>query len=137
MQLPRMIEIEQKLYAKRVKDIDGAVRRAWDAAGIAAKLTRSTRVAITVGSRGIDNIVAITRALVGLAKAAGAKPFIIPAMGSHGGATPAGQTELLASLGVTPESVGAPITVAASGAICLIVSSYLILRTKSRTSPIL
>jgi hypothetical protein len=109
MQLPRMIEIEQKLYAKRVKDIDGAVRRAWNAAGIAAKLTRSTRVAITVGSRGIDNIVAITRALVGLAKAAGAKPFIIPAMGSHGGATPAGQTELLASLGVTPESVGAPI----------------------------
>ncbi len=109
MLLPRMIEIEQKLYAKRVGDIDAAVRRAWDDAGIARKLPRRGRIAITVGSRGIDNIPAITGAIVDLVKAAGAKPFVIPAMGSHGGATPEGQTELLASLGVTPDSVGAPI----------------------------
>ncbi len=109
MQFPRMIEIEQKLYAKRVGDIDRAVRRAWDAAGIARKLPRGGHIAITAGSRGIDNIAAITRALVGLAREAGGKPFILPAMGSHGGATPAGQTQVLASLGITPDSVGAPI----------------------------
>ena len=109
MQLPRMIEIEQKLYARRVTDIAKAVRRAWDSAGLARRITRGGRIAITAGSRGIDNIPAITRALVELVRAAGARPFILPAMGSHGGATPAGQTELLASLGITPESVGAPI----------------------------
>jgi hypothetical protein len=104
-----MIEIEQKLYARRVTDIAKAVRRAWDSAGLARRITRGGRIAITAGSRGIDNIPAITRALVELVRAAGARPFILPAMGSHGGATPAGQTELLASLGITPESVGAPI----------------------------
>ena len=109
MQLPRMIEIEQKLYARRVTDIAKAVRRAWDSAGLARRITSGGRIAITAGSRGIDNIPAITRALVELVRAAGARPFILPAMGSHGGATPAGQTELLASLGITPESVGAPI----------------------------
>jgi hypothetical protein len=73
-------------------------------------------VAITAGSRGIVNIAAIARALVEIAKAAGAKPFILPAMGSHGGATPAGQTQLLASLGIRPESVGAPIRASMSTA---------------------
>jgi hypothetical protein len=109
MQLPRMIEIEQKLYAKRVKDIGKAVYEAWRAGGLSRKLPRGGRVAITAGSRGIDNIAAITRAIVELVKAAGAKPFILPAMGSHGGATLQGQTEVLASLGIAPQSVGAPI----------------------------
>ncbi|MFB3879946.1 MAG: DUF362 domain-containing protein [Armatimonadota bacterium] len=109
MQLPRMIEIEQKLYARRVTDIEKAVRRAWDLAGLARRIPSGGRIAITAGSRGIDNIPAITRAIADLVKAAGGRPFVLPAMGSHGGATPAGQTELLASLGITPESVGAPI----------------------------
>jgi hypothetical protein len=109
MQLPRMIEITQKLYAKRVKDIGKAAHEAWEAAGLARKLPRGGRVAITAGSRGIDNIAAITRAIVELVIAAGAKPFILPAMGSHGGATPEGQTKVLVSLGITPQSVGAPI----------------------------
>jgi hypothetical protein len=109
MQLPRMIEIEQKLYAKRVKDIGKAVDEAWRAGGLSRKLPRGGWVAITAGSRGIDNIAAITRAIVELVKAAGAKPFILPAMGSHGGATLEGQTEVLASLGIAPQSVGAPI----------------------------
>jgi len=109
MQLPRMVEVAQKLYAKRVKDMGKAVREAWEAAGLARKVPRGGRVAITAGSRGIDNIAAITRAIVELVRAAGAKPFVLPAMGSHGGATPDGQTQLLASLGITPQSVGAPI----------------------------
>jgi len=109
MEFPRFLEIEQKLYARRVGDIPTAVSRACAAAGLAAGVKRGDRVAITVGSRGIASIAEITRAVVAEAKALGGKPFILPAMGSHGGATAEGQTELLASLGVTPESVGAPI----------------------------
>ncbi len=109
MHLPSMIEVEQKLYSKRVTDIHRAVARAWSTAGIGAKLSRGARIAITVGSRGIDNISAITSALIVLAKEAGARPFILPAMGSHGGATPEGQKAVLASLGITSEAMGAPI----------------------------
>jgi hypothetical protein len=66
-------------------------------------------LAITVGSRGIDNIGAITTAVVDLVKESGGRPFVLPSMGSHGGATRAGQTAILRSLGVTAESVGAPV----------------------------
>ncbi len=107
MQLPRLVEVEQQLYSRRVGDIAKEVARAWHAAGCGERVRG--RIAITVGSRGIDNLTAIVKALADLIKQAGGKPFIIPSMGSHGGATPAGQTALLASLGVTPETVGAPI----------------------------
>lgn len=66
-------------------------------------------MAVGVGSRGITNIGAIVRAVLDVLRAAGAKPFIFPAMGSHGGATPEGQTEVLASYGITESSTGAPI----------------------------
>jgi len=109
MEFPRFLEIEQKLYARRVGDIPTAVSRACVASGLATRVKRGQRVAITVGSRGIANIAEITRAVVSEVKALGARPFLLPAMGSHGGATAEGQTELLASLGVTPQSAGAPI----------------------------
>jgi hypothetical protein len=67
------------------------------------------RVAVAVGSRGIDKIATVARAAVDWFKMRGADPFVIPAMGSHGGATPEGQKEVLAALGVTEQSVGAPI----------------------------
>jgi hypothetical protein len=109
MPLPRVVEIEQRLYSRRIGDIGAAVRRALAEAGFEGRLQRGDRVAITVGSRGIAKIAEIARAVVAEVKRLGGKPFILPAMGSHGGATPAGQTEVLASLGVTPESVGAAI----------------------------
>ena len=109
MQLPAFVEVEQALYSKRVADLPAAVRRAWEAVGCERRIRAGDRVAITVGSRGIDNLATIVGLLVETLKEAGAKPFILPAMGSHGGATAAGQTALLASLGVTPDSVGAPI----------------------------
>lgn len=109
MQLPRMTEIEQRLYSRRVGDIGRAVGRAWEAAAVARRIRRGGRVGITVGSRGIDSIAAVARSAADLVKQAGGKPFIIPAMGSHGGSTPAGQTAVLKALGVTPASVGAPI----------------------------
>jgi hypothetical protein len=109
MEFPRFFEFEQKLYARAVKSIPAAVASACQQASLAARITPGARVAITVGSRGIASIAEITRAVVAEVKALGGEPFILPAMGSHGGATPEGQTAILASLGVTPEAVGAPV----------------------------
>ncbi|MFC0627106.1 lactate racemase domain-containing protein [Kribbella deserti] len=67
------------------------------------------RVAVTAGSRGIRDLTVVLRAAVDWLREAGAAPFIVPAMGSHGGATAEGQREMLAGLGVTEESMGCPI----------------------------
>ncbi|MEO6725148.1 MAG: DUF2088 domain-containing protein [Blastocatellia bacterium] len=67
------------------------------------------RIAIAVGSRGIANIARITKAVAAAVKAKGGTPFILPAMGSHGGATAEGQREILASYGVTEEAMGCPV----------------------------
>lgn len=67
------------------------------------------RVAVAVGSRKIASIAALVRRVVAALAGAGAEPFVVPAMGSHGGGTAAGQREILASLGVTAEGVGAPV----------------------------
>ncbi len=112
MRLPRMAEIEQRLYSRRVDDTHAAVRRAWIAAGCGSRIRRGGRIGITVGSRGIANLTVITSSLVALVKESGGRPFILPAMGSHGGATAAGQTAVLRALGVTPRAVGAPVRAA-------------------------
>jgi hypothetical protein len=65
-----------------------------------------------VGSRGITDLPPIVAGVLEQLKAAGAQPFIIPAMGSHGGATPAGQTEILAAYGMTEAQLGVPIRAA-------------------------
>lgn len=70
------------------------------------------RVAIAVGSRGLTGLATVLAQVTGLLRARGACPFIIPAMGSHGGGTPAGQREVLAGLGVTEEAAGTPIVAA-------------------------
>lgn len=70
---------------------------------------RGQRIAITAGSRGVANIALILKTIVGILKAKGAQPFIVPAMGSHGGASAEGQKELLADYGITEESMGCPI----------------------------
>jgi hypothetical protein len=73
------------------------------------KVRRGARVGVAVGSRGIANLPVVICAVVDELRAAGARPVIIPAMGSHGGATPAGQRDVLASLEVTADSVAAPL----------------------------
>jgi hypothetical protein len=67
------------------------------------------KIAVGVGSRGISNLHSIVKAVVEVLDTAGARPFLIPAMGSHGGATPEGQAKVLAEYGITPESMGVPI----------------------------
>jgi hypothetical protein len=73
------------------------------------QLLPGARIAVTAGSRGIHDLTTVVRAAVDWLKDAGAEPFVVPAMGSHGGATAEGQREMLAGLGVTPESMGCPI----------------------------
>lgn len=77
--------------------------------GLKRPIRPKESVAIAVGSRGIDRIAQIVRALVDHLRARGADPFIVPAMGSHGGATAAGQSALLEKLGVSDQTMGAPV----------------------------
>ena len=104
--LPRFVKVRQHFEKGRIDDIAKEVRTQ-----LAPHLThlQGKRIAIGIGSRGIANIQEIARTLVDELIGAGADPFIIPTMGSHGGATASGQTEVLASYGITPESLGVPI----------------------------
>ena len=77
--------------------------------GLAAEKLRGRRIAITVGSRGIASLQEMVRAICGWLKAQGAQPFIIPAMGSHGGGTAEGQRQILAGYGITEAGVGAEV----------------------------
>lgn len=76
---------------------------------IAGLIKKDASIAIGVGSRGIDNLEVVVREVVDFVKKQGAFPFIIPAMGSHGGATAKGQEEVLAGYGITEKTVGAPV----------------------------
>ncbi len=101
-----LLEVRQTFDGPRVDDLVGATRRALEDGGLLARIGPGDSVAVGVGSRGIANIATIARATVARLKEHGAKPFVVAAMGSHGGATAKGQRELLASMGVTEESVG-------------------------------
>lgn len=85
-----------------------AIRRELDGLGLSDRLEGS-RVAVTAGSRGIDRISPVLRIVVDHLREAGADPFLVPAMGSHGGGTPEGRIALLDNLGVTERSAGAPV----------------------------
>lgn len=104
-----LLVVEQHFDAPRVDDIPAAVRRALERSGLLNRVQPGASVAVGVGSRGVRNIAIIARAVVDCLHEAGAKPFVFPAMGSHGGATAEGQRGILAELGVTEETVGAEI----------------------------
>lgn len=109
MPFPKVAKIQQDFPRPQVEDIEQTLREQFEKDEIASRIEPDKEIAITAGSRGIANIDVILRSLVTLLKEAGAVPFIVPAMGSHGGATAEGQVEVLESLGVTEESVGAEI----------------------------
>lgn len=108
-EIPKLARIQQSLRGDRVEDPRNDVRQKLLAAGLARKIFPGAHVAITAGSRGMAAFVEIVCGIADAIRAAGGKPFIIPAMGSHGGATAAGQTELLHRLGITEKSIRAPI----------------------------
>ena len=109
MRFPKVVKVRQDFPRPRLGDLEEALREQCGREEIWSTISPGARVAITAGSRGIAGIDEILRSLVQILKEAGAYPFIVPAMGSHGGATAEGQVEILRSLGVTEESVGTEI----------------------------
>jgi hypothetical protein len=107
--LPRMVKIRQNFHAPELADTASAVWQAIQDADVLSRISPGDRVAIAVGSRGVADIPILTRETVRAVKSVGGQPFIVPAMGSHGGATAEGQIEVLEQLGVTEEVVEAPI----------------------------
>ena len=107
--LPRMVHVRQKFATPRIDDVAGAVAAQFQRPEVRAKIKPGMTIAVGCGSRGIANIAEAARQVVAELKALGAKPFIFPAMGSHGGATAEGQREVLEGYGITEEFVGCPI----------------------------
>ena len=108
--VPRMFKVRQEFPRPEPLDIPATV--AAQIASVQDRLQPNARVAVTVGSRGIANFREIVRAVLDALTAGGVQPFILPAMGSHGGATPEGQKRILADYGITEETMGVPIEAA-------------------------
>jgi len=109
MDFPKMIKIRQKVNNEYIKDIKKYLKKKFYHSGLISKIKNGDSVAITAGSRGITDIVPIITTLVEELKKLNAKPFIIPAMGSHGGATAEGQSLVLSEYGITQKKIGAPV----------------------------
>ena len=109
MNFPKMFLASRKVEAPRIKDVPGAIASEIRRLNLQRKIQPGMRIAVMAGSRGITNNVLILATVVSELKKYGAQPFLTPCMGSHGGATPGGQLEVLTALGVAEESVGCPI----------------------------
>lgn len=109
MTIPALHHIRQRIRHPAVADVIAEVRRQWLQSPVAKRIKKGDRIAIGCGSRGIANIAIIVRATIAALRELGAEPFIVAAMGSHGGATPEGQKELLASYGISKELLGVPV----------------------------
>ena len=107
--LPKMVELRQTLPRPYLSDVPQALREAVEHANVLDRIRPQAQVAITAGSRGVANIAVIIREIAALVQKKGGYPFIVPAMGSHGGATAKGQIEVLHSLGITEDFCGCPI----------------------------
>ena len=106
---PRMVRVRQTFPRPQVKDVPGRIRQLLSRKDIAAMVKPGMSVAVTCGSRGIANIHLMIREICICLKELGAKPFIVPSMGSHGGATAEGQRAIIEGYGVTEDFCGAPI----------------------------
>lgn len=111
VEIPRMFHAIQSFGKEHIEpeQIPELVHRQMDRPEIAKTIQPGMQIAITAGSRGVANVDVITRAIVDVCKEKGAHPFIVPAMGSHGGANAQGQKELLAGYGITEENMGCPV----------------------------
>jgi hypothetical protein len=104
---PRLLPVRQRFDQAQVADVAAATAQALEP--LRTRIRPGMTVAITAGSRGIHDKPAVVRAAGEWLRALGAEPFVVPAMGSHGGATAEGQVQLLADLGMTEQSLGMPI----------------------------
>lgn len=108
-ELPPFFRVRQTFPRPVVSDRREATRTELERLFPPDSIATGSRIGITVGSRGISGIAEVARAAVDFLKSRGAKPFILPAMGSHGGATDEGQRSLIAHYGVTEDSMGCPV----------------------------
>lgn len=109
IKFPQMALVEQQADSPRVPDVPAAIKSEMERIGVASLVDPGSRIAITAGSRGISGIPVILATIAGELERMGAEPFLVPCMGSHGGATAEGQTAVLHSLGITESRVGCPI----------------------------
>jgi len=109
IQLPKMYHVTQTFQRPTVKDSSAVAKQELVRLGLDKKIAKGTKIGITVGSRGIQNLIPMLRTVVGFVKGCGAEPFLLAAMGSHGGGTEKGQKEVLDSLGITENELGAKV----------------------------
>ena len=107
--LPKMYRVRQSFNKEHLEDIEGTVAREFAKAEIRTQVKPGMRVALAVGSRGIRNLSRIVKCVVDQLLALEAEPFIVAAMGSHGGGTLEGQLEILHTYGITQEAMGIPV----------------------------
>lgn len=105
--LPRMIRVQQDYPVPPKLDIEKTLRQEFGA--VRSRLKPGARIGVAVGSRGISHLREIIGAIIKILKEAGAQPFIIPAMGSHGGATAEGQIDVLSTYNITEATMGVSI----------------------------
>ena len=109
MNLPPLYRVQQQFDSDSIRGLPEAVRQQFEGLDASQKVQAGQSVAVAVGSRGIHHLETIVASVIGQLKVIGLKPFIIPAMGSHGGATAQGQATLLHDLGIRESAMGAPI----------------------------
>lgn len=107
--IPDVALVRRHFSTDHIEDIAGEVRQQLAQVGLAQRIKPGQRIALTAGSRGVANIAMILSTIAEELKKLDARPFIVPAMGSHGGATAEGQVELIAEYGITEEALGVPI----------------------------
>ncbi|WP_281887922.1 lactate racemase domain-containing protein [Paenibacillus sp. YYML68] len=107
--IPDMVRIRQKFDDSKLDNPVAVLQEELKKPGAIDRIQPGQTVAVAVGSRGVAHIADFTKATIDAIKAAGGQPFIVPCMGSHGGATAEGQKDVLHHLGVTEEAMGAPI----------------------------
>ncbi len=107
--LPRMVNVRQKFEGAHLGDIPATVAREFQRPEVRARVKSGQVIAVGCGSRGIANISTITKCVIRELQALGAKPFIFPAMGSHGAATAEGQKKVLEGYGISEASMGVPV----------------------------
>jgi hypothetical protein len=109
VEIPLVAPLRQTQPQPVVADLAGEVRRQWLGSRLPQRLRAGDRVAVAVGSRGIANLATIVRATVEALRDLGAQPFIVAAMGSHGGGTPEGQRQILTDYGVSEQTLRVPV----------------------------
>src|ERR1700722_12801013 len=109
MVFPPLARVRQSIPQPRVDDVPGTVRRLIKSSRLRERVKPGGTIAVGIGSRGVHAIDVVARAIVDTLRELDYRPFIVAAMGSHGGATADGQRELLAGYGVTAETMGVPV----------------------------